>query len=367
MSREHVIVSKFGSSQVARFYRPTFSRDEAVAELEGQPARSFLVRVAAADAVVISYVKPGNVVIHHRVFITPTGNLVPDGAAAGENFRTLHALLAAKGFVNALDDASTSPPNTTATLSPSSTMSTGGYGNTPSLGAAAPAASLQAPPPGSAIDALHARPELARFFCVHSRERVIQLLTDAPDDTFWLRASSAGDGSIALSFKDRGTVRHCRILRDARGFFVDGDDDRSPTLVQVLRSFNFKIPEPSSAPPALDQAPTPGYSTPQHMINMSGVQPVAGYGGIPLGPDPNNTCNEHRLCRTVHFADIRFIDGKTPGAAPTPGYVGVPDSLRVTPTSGYVAVPNSLRVNNSEPSPGGCKLSKLCSGCVLQP
>jgi hypothetical protein len=291
-SREHVVVGKFGSNQVARFYRPTFSRDDAVAELEGQPARAFLVRVAAADAVVISYVKPGNVIIHHRVFITPTGNLVPDGAAAGENFRTLHALLAAKGFVTPLDDQTPSSAASTSTTSSSAMPSpTIGYGNTPSLGAAMSAAASAAPP-GSAVDALHAQPELARYFCTYSRERVCQLLGDAPDDTFMLRASSAGDGSIALSFKDRGNVRHCRILRDARGFFVDGDEDRAPTLVQVLRTFNFKIPDAQpapAAPVAAEQTPTPGYSTPQQMFNMQ-LQPVAGYGGIPVGPDPSNAC-----------------------------------------------------------------------------
>jgi hypothetical protein len=289
-ARDHAIVSKFGSNQVARFFRANFSRDDAVAELDGQPARSFLIRVAAPDAVVISYVKPGSVIIHHRVFITPTGNLVPDGAAAGENFRTLHALLAAKGFVSPLDESAPSVPANSVSTSTAS-MPTVGYGNTPSLGAGAASASA-AVPPGSAVDALHARPELARFFCTHSRERVCQLLSEAPDDTFMLRASSAGDGSIALSFKDRGNIRHCRILRDARGFFVDGDDDRSPTLVQVLRTFNFKIPDaaaPAPAPLVVEQTPTPGYATPQQMFNMQ-PQPVAGYGGIPVGPDPSNAC-----------------------------------------------------------------------------
>lgn len=370
-SREHIIVSKFGSNQVARFYRPNFSRDDAVSELEGQPARAFLVRIAAADAVVISYVKPGNVIIHHRVFITPTGNLVPDGAAAGENFRTLHALLAAKGFVTPLDEQ-TPPSSATASASTSSAMPTIGYGNTPSVGGATTAAAAAAAPPGSAVDALHAQPELARFFCAHSRERVCQLLGDAPDDTFMMRASSAGDGSIALSFKDRGNVRHCRILRDARGFYVDGDEDRAPTLVQVLRTFNFKIPDaptPTPAAPAVaEQTPTPGYTTPQQMFNMQ-LQPVAGYGGIPVGPDPSHACT--CSCRSSHRVSLLIAcsDGRTPGPAPTPGYVGVPDSLRVNTTPGYVGVPDSLRVNNGDRSSSGCmertKIAVLCTPLTL--
>ena len=335
---QHVITQKFGSSQVARQYRPAYSRDDAVAELDGQPVRSYVIRKAGVDAVVVSYVKPGNVVIHHRVFITPTGNLVADGAGPGENFRNLHALLASKGFVPPLPDDPTpfvasssfftTPLTAPATAAPAAASSHASTSSSSSTAYAGP----------TALDALQSNAELRPFYVTISREEVTAKLTGAANDTFLLRGSSAGDGSLALSFVDRGVVRHCRILRDSRGFFVDGDVERYATLVQTLRTFGFKIPDPVGAP-------TAGYATPQQLLSAALPSP-GGYGGVPIG--------------LPHDASGY---GRAPQPMPPSGYVGVPDSLRVQAVPGYVGVPDSLRVNNAEQIGGyGAKPEPLGGG-----
>jgi hypothetical protein len=347
---QHVITQKFGSSQVARQYRPAYSRDDAVAELDGQPVRSYVIRKAGVDAVVVSYVKPGNVVIHHRVFITPTGNLVADGAGPGENFRNLHALLASKGFVPPLPD------------DPTPFVASSSFFTTPltaPAAAAAPAASSHASTSLSstayagptALDALQSNVELRPFYVTISREEVTAKLTGAANDTFLLRGSSAGDGSLALSFVDRGVVRHCRILRDSRGFYVDGDAERYATLVQTLRTFGFKIPDPVGASVA-------GYATSQHLLSAA-LQSPGGYGGVPTGLPPSIG---YGGVPTGLPHDASGY-GRAPQPTPLSGYVGVPDSLRVQAVPGYVGVPDSLRVNNAEQVGGyGAKPEPLGGG-----
>ena len=61
----------------------------------------------------------------------------------------------------------------------------------------------------------------------------------ARKDAFFVRNSSSGSGLYALSFMDNERVRHCLIKRDSDGYFLQGDTDRFPSVVDVLRAFGF--------------------------------------------------------------------------------------------------------------------------------